>query len=471
MAIEFLLNDAPGIYYYKGEVDALPATAIPADVYKVGESYFAYIDDAWIEMTMGGGGITAESDPIYSADKPAIAKIYHTTTGEPITKSLAEINIGEDMSGASIQFDQAKPAPTVRTGNFTIIFTNGWTIGPVQNNTGLGVTDDTGAIITTFYVYTAGTWTTDFYTLGNQFIMQSIDYALDASFMQDALYTTNTQTISVDPEYNFNNKTNEVEFLQHRSTDMFRWQDTYDYQFTTIQSIANARGMKLDLTGAAVITSYNSQTNQYHITNELGGVLLCMIQDQPNLSSILHVNNEVEYSSSGLMPNIPIKKYFEVSNGSIVYNTNMAGVAYYPYTADPSSQMQLVISQLNSTKNTVLSLQNQINDLGASVQNKTIANQSPIDATNTTFTVDNALGARLSGQGVRTVSLLGITILSTGTVDVNPAVNGQTRVYDNTSLLGIGAADVLSINIPDGTVVTSSGMEYVDITYYVPGTI
>lgn len=110
------------------------------------------------------------------------------------------------------------------------------------------------------------------------------------------------------------------------------------------------------------------------------------------------------------------------------------------------------------------SLQDQILDLKAGISNKTLTGSTTTDIKNTTYTVNAPLGARLQGQGVRNVSLLGITLLSTGTVDVQ----GE-RIYDNTSLIGVGAASILSTDVNDGDVIVSSGMSYLQITPYIAG--
>lgn len=112
----------------------------------------------------------------------------------------------------------------------------------------------------------------------------------------------------------------------------------------------------------------------------------------------------------------------------------------------------------------VANLQSQILDIKSGISNKTITGQTAVDIKNTTYTVSNPLGARLQGQGVRTVNLLGITVLSTGDVSVQ-----GTQVYDNSSLLAVGPAEILSMDVNDGDVITSNGMSYLNITNYVAG--
>lgn len=113
-------------------------------------------------------------------------------------------------------------------------------------------------------------------------------------------------------------------------------------------------------------------------------------------------------------------------------------------------------------------LKTEVLDLQASITNKTINGQTPIDISSPSssggYTVVSTLGGRLVGQGVRTIGLLGIVLLSTGTVSVN-----GTEVYNNTSLIGIGDAEILNIDVEDGDVITSSGMGYLTVTNYVAG--
>ncbi len=77
MPFNFVTHETPGVLLDKGTVDVLPTTGVVAgDLYTMnGAQYFARVENdvvTWVAVGSGGGGITVETDPIYSADKASI---------------------------------------------------------------------------------------------------------------------------------------------------------------------------------------------------------------------------------------------------------------------------------------------------------------------------------------------------------------------------------------------------------------
>lgn len=216
------------------------------------------------------------------------------------------------------------------------------------------------------------------------------------------------------------------------------------------------------------MASYTYSANQYTVTNELGGLLTVTQNNIPGGdSAAIYINGKEVYTTMGLISAAPTTKYYHLDQGDTVWTTGADSATFTPYIVDPSSQMGQMLATINYNNLRISDLQNQINNLEASVTNKTIAGVTPIDITNETYTVNNELGARVTGQGAKVLGLLGISVASTGIVTFNPLPSG-VKNYDNTALLS-GDAEVFSYNIPDGTTITSSGMSYVTVYNYIQG--
>lgn len=262
----------------------------------------------------------------------------------------------------------------------------------------------------------------------------------------------------------------ETKFQSHVSTDVVRWCDLDEFEYEAIDSIINAKGMKRDTANNVDLSAYTSLSNEYTVTNELGGLLTAKITNSTTQYGTISINGsgrDIAYDSNGLQAGIQVIKYYPIQNRDTIYSTNVDSIAFTPYVIDPSTPAQQLLLTNNSQNVTIGTMQQMIADLEASIQNKTIANQTSIDITNTTYTVDNALGARVTGQGNQVLGLLGITVASTGTVTFSPLPAGVEN-YNNTALLS-GTPVVFSYNVPDGTVITSSAMKYVTLYNYVQG--
>lgn len=244
----------------------------------------------------------------------------------------------------------------------------------------------------------------------------------------------------------------------HISTDINRWKNVYQFQGEIIDSVINAKGMKRD-------TANNIQfTTSLTAVNALGGLLTVIVNNSTSVpTGIVTINNVRVYDSTGLQNGVPVTLYFPIKANDVITVSGVQSAIFTPYIADPASSQQQMLASINLLVQRVGDLQSQINDAQATISNKTVANVTPIDITNTSYTVNNALGARITGQGSQVLGLLGITVASTGTVSVN-----GTQVYNNTALLS-GTPEILSINVDNGAVISSSGMSYVDVYLYVAG--
>lgn len=254
--------------------------------------------------------------------------------------------------------------------------------------------------------------------------------------------------------------------VDHRTTDKGRWDDVDEFEGEIIDSVINAKGMKLETAGNVDVRPYSSSM-MYTVTNDLGGLLTVIITNTDTTFGEIYINGILRYSTNGLVSGVPTTKYYPLKDNDTVYVTNSTSAIFTPYIADPSSQLQQLLATINYQNSVIVNLQTQINDNEASINNKTIAGVIPIDITNSTYTINNELGARVTGQGDSVLGLLGITIASTGVTTFSPLSPG-VKNYDNTALLS-GDAPTFSVNVSNGTTITSSGMSYVTVYNYIPG--
>lgn len=263
-------------------------------------------------------------------------------------------------------------------------------------------------------------------------------------------------------------KTNVADMQNHCQTDLTRWSTNSNFQNEAIDSIVNIRGMKKDTDNVVDITEYQTFANQYTVTSPYGGLLLAGVVTTDTEYTSVYVNGGLKYSSKGLVTGGSLITYFHVDKGDTIYVQNPLATSFTPYIADPGSQMQQLLATNSYQSTQISALQASLADLEASVQNKTIANQTPIDITNTSYTVTNSLGVRATGQGNSVLGLLGITVASTGTCTFTPLPPGVQN-YDNTALLS-GTPAIFSVNLPQNTVIDSSNMKYVTVYEYIAGT-
>ena len=250
----------------------------------------------------------------------------------------------------------------------------------------------------------------------------------------------------------------------HKTTDKFRWQDTYDEQLLSIVRDGESQGLKL-------AGSFGGAEYPFTVTDEYGGIIAMQFIN-PNISIFytVYINGLLKYSSEGLPPGIPVTKYMKVNNGDVITSLNNPNILNYNYfVADPESPFYKMVQQVTVNQQMIGSLQNNILDIKASIDNK-ILDPEPTHVQsilNGTYTVTNSLGGRLNGKGYVLLGLLGVKLVSTGIVDVT-YTNGKTiREYDNTALVGAGEANPFVLDIDIGTVIVSSGMDSLTFTPYV----
>jgi hypothetical protein len=195
------------------------------------------------------------------------------------------------------------------------------------------------------------------------------------------------------------------------------------------------------------------------VTADSGGYLYLNGVKMPNLAvaGSMLVEDTVEVAN-GLTVDADIH---DVNGGLFATQTWVTQQAYakqadlVQHASNDATSWAMVQGQISD-------LQNQIADLKASIQNEMLSGTST-DITNMTYTVDSALGGRITGKGTQTLGLLGIVVAATGTVTVN-----GTTVYDNTTLLSVGATPTLNADVPNGAIIVSSGMASLTFTPYIP---
>lgn len=123
-----------------------------------------------------------------------------------------------------------------------------------------------------------------------------------------------------------------------------------------------------------------------------------------------------------------------------------------------------VIQDIGSWKylyNKILSLENTILDIKANNDNKILNTDSTVNIENTTYTINNEYGGRITGVGSKVVGLLGLTVLSTGVVTID-----DKEEYNNAALLS-GPAEPFTKDVDNGATIISSGMESLIFTPYI----
>lgn len=255
-----------------------------------------------------------------------------------------------------------------------------------------------------------------------------------------------------------------LDFIQHRSTDAFRWDDLYDSQEDIYNLIAQMSGMRSDLDNIQDISTA-SQTSSFTVTNLLGGMLEVEITNQGTIYGSVVINGQLAYDTNGLIEGRTVTKYFMLTEGDVVYGINVDSMMYTPFVEDTDSRM---ISKIKALELTVSSLEKRVLDLNASMSAKvlstnpadTIDIETASQGTGWVVPDNNGLGYQVTYEG------LDLLLISTGTL----AIDGVTKV-DLGGLLGLKLGlPTGSFELMDGQVVTTSGMNTVFATKYVPKT-
>lgn len=269
---------------------------------------------------------------------------------------------------------------------------------------------------------------------------------------------------------------------KHIPTDRFRWQDYYNSQLIIFEQGLASEGLKSDHDNEIIIG-----TNPYQITSEYGGIIevVAMNQDGKKTNCTV-VGQTVNWTSDGLIDGVQIYKYFRVYAGNSMLITNAVSAKFIPAIPDENSAIyRLYTFTLGVQKDNaelredILNINARLDNLQPDTDNIEVLldSENAIDATtNGQYTITNTLGGQLKGSGVTVLGLLGLKVLSTGTVEITLASDreinkvkytaGQTvKVYDNTSLLGVTIPDLV-IDVKDGDVITTSAMRILTFTPY-----
>lgn len=256
------------------------------------------------------------------------------------------------------------------------------------------------------------------------------------------------------------------DFETHVATDKNRWQDYYSTKVDVAALTAMQQGLKMDTDNLTMLDVSNGIAS-FTITPEYGGMFLFYFKNENGNFATVKINGVQKYSSEGIVDGIIVQDTLVVNAetvGDVYLFENITSGYFIPFVVDLNAPIYQVYNNLSEK---IVNLQNQILDLKAGIDNKTIDGQSPIDIQSAAggggYTVVNELGGRLVGQGVTSIGLLGIKLISTGRVSVNGVV-----VYDNTSLVGVGDGEILNIDVNDGDIITTdSNMSYLTVTNYV----
>lgn len=412
------------------------------------------------DNTLFGDG--TPSNPL-SAQNSLIKKSdVYVIPSSPVTKSLPDLEIGEDISGGVLTFPSSGVQWPGASPFKAIIFEDASYWGCANNGTSWGLFDATDTMI-----YEAvginGVWNDTVYVLPDDKIVYSVN-ATAFSYVPvgnvNVTYTPPSENIDCEWLYNEDRKDDE-DFLVHKNGDISRWVDVYQTQRDTYVLESKVEGK---------ILNDSSQSNpdlsvDFTVTDEFGGLLEVVMSNTEDDYCVVKINDQPIYNMYGMPPNQSITKYYNLNYNDEV-NVNMYTTSIYtPYVPDIESITSQMYESMQSLTKQVSIMQTQILDLKSGIDGKTLNAGDSQDITNITFTVPDELGGRVNGQGIRVLSVLGVTVISTGTV----TLDGNT-IYDNSSLLGVGPASILNTDVAHNSIIISTGMDNLSYTPYVMGT-
>ncbi len=265
-------------------------------------------------------------------------------------------------------------------------------------------------------------------------------------------------------------KADNGEFQIHRITDTARWNDYFDTKAELLETELSTEGLKTD-TGNLEELTQSEMALGHTSTDDLGCVLDVTVET-PSLVDFKEVGT-TDWVHVGVLEGLPdgttYHFTFRLDKGDSLRVSGVQSAVCLPIVYDTDSGLVQLYNTLNvqigNMQKEITTLQTELLDYQSKVDNKSLDTQNAVEIKNMTYTVNNTLGGRITCQGIRTVSLLGITVLSTGIV----SIDGKTDpyFYDNTSLLAVGPAEVKTTDVYDGQVIYSSGMETVQFIPYV----
>lgn len=241
----------------------------------------------------------------------------------------------------------------------------------------------------------------------------------------------------------------------HIPTDRFRWQDLYNSQYSQYLNDVKSQGLKVDEENIETIT----QGSPYTVTAPQGGLLTVRAINESGGYTSVSILNQAGWSSNGMPEGIIITKYFNLLNGDVVQVDAAQSATFSPSIEDPTNALRISLDKMQGE---IAVNKLAILDLKAGIENKQPSGIKT-DIANTTYTVNNSLGGRITGKG------LNLILGSKGIVTVQDT-NGTREVYNNSGLLSLlDPVPVLVADVADEAVVTSSGMGELTFETYVQG--
>lgn len=255
----------------------------------------------------------------------------------------------------------------------------------------------------------------------------------------------------------------ENDFNTHKETDISRWENAYMTERRTLEQNVYAMGGMEDVTALHTITVPN-----YEVLDTNGGIVDIETINIDGKFVSIKINDELVYSSEGILDDIPLKKSFLVNPGDTIVITcddppSMIKTANItPIVLDPNNPISILRRTMSDQ---IVALQQQILAINASIENKVLDSTQTIDIEAATqaaggWTVPSNLGL----GGVITYEGIDALLFSTGWIDIN-----GIRVYDYGGLLGLKIGVLKETKeVSDGDLIETGGLNSITFTPYKP---
>ncbi len=256
-----------------------------------------------------------------------------------------------------------------------------------------------------------------------------------------SLFATNTMMLDGD-------QLNSDTIDSHKTTDRFRWQDSYNDERNSIIRDAENSGLKPDETA---IVTLDNPVEPFVVNDEAGGVIGVTMEnvDGSHCTVVISGTQNVTYTSEGLTDNVPVTKYFWLHPGDTINSIGVEKYEYLPFGTDANSLTYLLTKQLEQT-------QAQLADLKAGVEGKVLDTDNAVDIESLQpYTVANTLGGRVHYTGLN-------VLITTWALYINDVA------VRNGALLGLGTTQG-DYDVNNGDVITSIGMTGITFTPYKAG--
>jgi hypothetical protein len=378
-----------------------------------------------------------------------------------ITKRLADVSVGENLSGATITFTTNELFGTTPVNTPLINFYDGSYIMADSTSAVEGLFNLDGSLLQAFTEN--GLIVSPTYTFGSSKSVSSVDGTGIASrnLYTESTYTTRSTAVAADCEWLYNNAQDDAENLQsHRESDIYRWGEYYKTKEELLLFEEYVQGKKPDTPNIISVTDIVA--TEFTSTNVYGGYISATISNTENVFGEIILNGDIIDKTEGLPSNNPVTKYYLMNQNDTIKITCCQSATYTPFIIDDTSPTMKLVQSINNMNAKNALLETQLLDIQSTLQNKVLDSTTTKSIANQTFEVNNPLGGRIVGQGVRVISLLGLAVLSTGNISIN-----GTQTYDNSSLVSAGSAPIYSQNVSLSDVIVSDGMSYLDYTDFV----